>query len=195
MVLLGFMILIYTYIPQTVHRRKAPRLRSAGIPLNIPSNEAQGLIPINSVSARKEEAAPWYSDQALPFDITLAGTNEQGAATAMKIFGVEILNEGSGISIDDAVTETQATFVAHRARVAVHLGRFRSASNQVPVHPFAAGSIPIPLSDRGRRFRSPPLPLRRRWEPPTGRRIEPTGRWHGRVVLMAGSAEQRLEAA
>jgi hypothetical protein len=28
----------------------------------------------------------------------------------MKIFGVEILNEGSGISIDDAVTEMQATF-------------------------------------------------------------------------------------
>jgi hypothetical protein len=87
-------------------------LRSAGIPLNIPSNEAQGLIPINSVAARKEEAAPGYSDPILPFDVTLAGTNEQGAATAMKIFGVEVLNEGSGISIDDAVTETQATFIA-----------------------------------------------------------------------------------
>ncbi len=48
----------------------------------------------------------------LPFDITLAGTNEMGAATTMKIFGVEILNEGSGVSIDDAVTEMQATFVA-----------------------------------------------------------------------------------
>ena len=44
--------------------------------------------------------------------MTLAGTNEQGSATAMKIFGVEVLNEGTGISIDDAVTETQATFVA-----------------------------------------------------------------------------------
>lgn len=31
---------------------------------------------------------------------------------AAKIFGVEILNEGSGISIDDAVSEMQATFVA-----------------------------------------------------------------------------------
>jgi hypothetical protein len=30
----------------------------------------------------------------------------------MKIFGVEILNEGSGMSIDDAVSEMQATFVA-----------------------------------------------------------------------------------
>ena len=57
-------------------------------------------------------ASRWYSDQILPFDITLAGTNEMGAASTMKIFGVEILNEGSGVSIDDAVTEMQATFVA-----------------------------------------------------------------------------------
>jgi len=60
----------------------------------------------------KQEAKPWYSDQILPFDITLAGASELGKATAMKIFGVEILNEGSGVSIDDAVTEMQATFVA-----------------------------------------------------------------------------------
>jgi hypothetical protein len=38
--------------------------------------------------------------------------NETGKGTGMKIFGVEILNEGSGVSIDDAVTEMQATFVA-----------------------------------------------------------------------------------
>ncbi len=31
---------------------------------------------------------------------------------AAKIFGVEILNEGWGSSIDDAVSEMQATFVA-----------------------------------------------------------------------------------
>lgn len=67
---------------------------------------------LDEVSGFKEQAKPWYSDQILPFDITLAGTNELGAATAMKIFGVEILNEGSGVSIDDAVTEMQATFVA-----------------------------------------------------------------------------------
>jgi hypothetical protein len=64
---------------------------------------------MTSTSGMKEEAKPWYSDQILPFD---TGTNEQGAATTMKIFGVEILNEGSGVSIDDAVTEMQATFVA-----------------------------------------------------------------------------------
>jgi hypothetical protein len=69
-------------------------------------------ISLSEVSGFKEIAQPWYSDQILPFDITLCGTNEVGAATTMKIFGVEILNEGSGVSIDDAVTEMQATFVA-----------------------------------------------------------------------------------
>jgi hypothetical protein len=69
-------------------------------------------LTVDAVSSLKELAAPWFSDQILPFDITLAGTNEMGAATAMRIYGVEILNEGSGVSIDDAVTEMQATFVA-----------------------------------------------------------------------------------
>lgn len=69
-------------------------------------------IPISAVSSLKTLAAPWYSDQILPFDITLVGNNEMGASMTMRIYGVEILNEGSGVSIDDAVTEMQATFVA-----------------------------------------------------------------------------------
>jgi hypothetical protein len=64
---------------------------------------------INSAGATSELATPWYSDQILPFDVTLSGANEYGAMCAAKIFGLEILNEGSGISIDDAVTEMQAT--------------------------------------------------------------------------------------
>jgi hypothetical protein len=69
-------------------------------------------LTLSEVGGLSELATPWYSDQILPFDITLAGNNEYGAMAAAKIFGVEILNEGSGISIDDAVTEMQATFVA-----------------------------------------------------------------------------------
>ena len=56
---------------------------------------------------------PWYSDQVMPFDITLAGANEYGAMCSAKIYGVELLNEAFGISTDDAVSEMQATFVAH----------------------------------------------------------------------------------
>ncbi|HVT99767.1 MAG TPA: hypothetical protein VHE33_19865 [Acidobacteriaceae bacterium] len=57
-------------------------------------------------------ATPWYSDQILPFDITLAASNEYGALAGARLLGVEILTEGTGVSIDDTVTETQATFVA-----------------------------------------------------------------------------------
>jgi hypothetical protein len=67
---------------------------------------------LTSAGQQAQLATPWYSDQVLPFDITLSGANEYGAMCAAKIFGVEILNEGMGISIDDAVTEMQATFVA-----------------------------------------------------------------------------------
>ena len=86
-------------------------VRDNGIAANATIDALSGQV-ITSVSGLKEVAKPWYSDQVLPFDITLQGINEQGAATAMRIFGVEILNEGSGVSIDDAVTEMQATFVA-----------------------------------------------------------------------------------
>lgn len=86
-------------------------VRADGIPAGATIDSFSGL-PTSTVSGFKQESKPWYSDQILPFDITLAGTNEMGAATTMKIFGVEILNEGSGISIDDAVSEAQATFVA-----------------------------------------------------------------------------------
>ena len=80
------------------------------IPLSAAVDDS--TVATDETSGWKEEAAPWLSDQILPFDITLSGSNENGAATGMKLFGVEILNEGSGISIDDAVQEMQATFVA-----------------------------------------------------------------------------------
>jgi hypothetical protein len=86
-------------------------VRDNGVPATATIDQMSGQ-PVSAVSGFKEVAAPWYSDQVLPFDITLCGTNEQGACMAMKIYGVEILNEGSGVSIDDAVTEMQATFVA-----------------------------------------------------------------------------------
>ena len=54
----------------------------------------------------------WYPDQIPPFDIVLTAANEYGQIAQMSIRGVEILNEGSGMSIDDIVTEQQMTFVA-----------------------------------------------------------------------------------
>ncbi len=67
---------------------------------------------ISTVGGDQILAGAWYADQIPPFDITLAAANEYGALTVMRIFGVELLNEGSGVSIDDIVTEQQHTYVA-----------------------------------------------------------------------------------
>jgi len=85
--------------------------RDVALPVNATVNDIDNL-PLSAVDAFKEIALPWYSDQALPFDITITAANEYGAAACAKIFGVEILNESFGMSIDDAVAESQATFVA-----------------------------------------------------------------------------------
>jgi len=68
--------------------------------------------PLTSVGSDQELASTWYADQIPPFDITLAAANEYGALAVMKIFGVELLNEGYGVSIDDIVSEQQHTYVA-----------------------------------------------------------------------------------
>lgn len=53
-----------------------------------------------------------YADQLLPFDLTLASMNEYGKGQAMRIYAVEFLNEGSGVSIDDTSNEVQLTYIA-----------------------------------------------------------------------------------
>lgn len=58
-----------------------------------------------------EVRSAYYVDQLPPFDIVLIAVNEYGKAATMRIFGAEILNEGSGFSIDDMQIETQATYV------------------------------------------------------------------------------------
>ena len=83
---------ILTYSFRIVKRTKGP-----AAPKKIP-------CPVRSPLVCRPDPAP--------FDITIAGANEYGAAASAKLFGVEILNEGFGTSIDDTVIEQQATFVA-----------------------------------------------------------------------------------
>jgi hypothetical protein len=72
---------------------------------------------------------PWYSDQIPPFDVTLTGANELGTVMSMKIIGVEILNEGYGISIDDLMSEMQMTYIA---RAIIPWTRFASSKVDGP---------------------------------------------------------------
>ena len=71
-----------------------------------------GLGDAGVAGGDHEAASPWYVDKIPPFDIVLSAANEYGAMAVMMIFGIEILNEGYGVSIDDVVSEQQMTYVA-----------------------------------------------------------------------------------
>ena len=58
------------------------------------------------------QKTPYYADQIPPFDITVTFVNEYGQAAVRSIYGVELLNEGSGASMDDIVVEETMTYVA-----------------------------------------------------------------------------------
>jgi hypothetical protein len=53
-----------------------------------------------------------YLDQFPPFDITISFANEFGATSSLKIYGIQILDEGGGMSVDDMVIEKACSFVA-----------------------------------------------------------------------------------
>lgn len=59
-------------------------------------------------------ADPKYADEIPPFDVTISFANEYGQKAVLVIYGVEILNEGSGFSIDSVTSEKACTFVARR---------------------------------------------------------------------------------
>jgi len=66
---------------------------------------------VSDIYGLHELALPSYSDQVLPFDVTLAGANEYGAMCAAKTRRRD--REGSFEHlVDDAESEAWATFVA-----------------------------------------------------------------------------------
>ena len=89
------------------------------INIAIPSIEIAGVGSVSigttgpkTVTLDKIIARPVYHDQILPFEIVITAANEYGHFASMKIHGVEILNCGSGMSIDDISTDESSTFVA-----------------------------------------------------------------------------------
>jgi hypothetical protein len=58
---------------------------------------------------------PFYADQIPPFNVTVVGTNEQGDKMAWRVMGLQILNDGIGVSIDELNIEKRYTYVATAA--------------------------------------------------------------------------------
>lgn len=80
---------------------------------NFPGQAAgQQESNLTTVSSDQVAAIPWYPDQIPPFDVVLAAANEYGALSIMKILGIELMNSGYGISVDDIVSEHSYTWIA-----------------------------------------------------------------------------------
>lgn len=69
---------------------------------------------IGSTSTLTKKYQAVYADEILPFDVTVSFANEYGQRAVLTIYGVELLNEGSGYSIDSVTTEKAYTFVARK---------------------------------------------------------------------------------
>lgn len=74
--------------------------------------ELGGNFDARDLSTAYQVTQAWYVDQLPPFDAVVVAANEYGQAANMRVYGIEILNEGSGFSIDDVVIENQMTYVA-----------------------------------------------------------------------------------
>lgn len=70
----------------------------------------------------------WYADQILPFNVVITGANEYGGGVAKSIIGVEILNEATGVSVDDIMIDESHTYIALGVTPWMSLG-FRSPKN------------------------------------------------------------------
>ena len=60
----------------------------------------------------KKSMQAYYHDQIPPFDVKLIASTERGHGAIMEILGMEILNCGSGVSVDDITTDESCTWIA-----------------------------------------------------------------------------------
>jgi hypothetical protein len=65
-----------------------------------------------SADSMGEISKAFYADQLPPFDVTISALNEMGVAAKCVIHGVELMNEGWGMGIEDRQADMQTTYLA-----------------------------------------------------------------------------------
>jgi hypothetical protein len=107
---------------------------------NTNSTLASTIIPNGNVMSSVSAVIPYYMDQLLPFDITITYHNEYGMAAVRSIYGVELLNEGSGVSMDDMQVEETMTYVAREVGPMIPTsGQFSEISGTIDKKVVVAG--------------------------------------------------------
>jgi hypothetical protein len=87
----------------------SPQQLSADGVLNIP---LVGEGAADAPGSMAEVVKAFYADQIPAFDITVAAANEYGAVARCVIHGVELMNEGWGMGIEDRQADMQTTYLA-----------------------------------------------------------------------------------
>ena len=99
--------------------------------LDLGSLDPSFVFDPGNVSDAYQSNQAWYVDQLPPFDVVIVAANEYGQAAQMRIYGVEILNEGSGFSIDDMVIENQMTYVCRTILPWQKMGNWEVVNGQL----------------------------------------------------------------
>lgn len=87
----------------------SPQQLSGTGALTIPVLNAEAADQPGSMA---EVVKAFYADQIPAFDITVAAANEYGAVARCVIHGVELMNEGWGMGIEDRQADMQTTYLA-----------------------------------------------------------------------------------
>jgi hypothetical protein len=91
---------------------------TGGEATNVASSDPEQVTKNISVAAE-----PVYADEIPPFDVTISFANEYGQKAVIVLYACEILNESSGFSIDNVISEKACTFVARKVEYMKPVGR------------------------------------------------------------------------
>ena len=78
-----------------------------------------------------------YADTLPPLDVTMTFANEYGQAAFQKIYDMDFLNEGSGVSVDSIVMEREMSWIARRIS-SIMTGVYNSSQGQLSASPIIA---------------------------------------------------------
>lgn len=87
----------------------SPQQLSGDGALEIPTLQADAAVDPGNMA---EVTKAFYADQIPAFDITVAAANEYGSVAKCVIHGVELMNEGWGMGIEDRQADMQTTYLA-----------------------------------------------------------------------------------
>jgi hypothetical protein len=92
------------------------------------------------VLENKEAMQAYYHDQIPPFDVKLIAATERGHGAIMEILGMEILNCGSGISVDDITTDESCTWIGVNV-IPWHSQTYNNPQDADEGTPYELGSV------------------------------------------------------